>query len=96
MSGGRSVMYETRGKHIPERMMPGIENYIKHGVIPGTFLQAVICNNLKEAFMFADDENFENLAAYAGYFYNEVPSNAWGSNKRMLQWAEDGGLLGGE
>lgn len=87
-------MFSIRGKCIPERMMDGINRYVEYGIIPGDFLQAVIRNNLHDAFSFADDENFENLAAFAGYFHNEVPSNAWGSTKRMLQWAEDGGLLG--
>ena len=77
-------------------MMPGIGRYVKHGVIPGNFLQAIICNDLKNSFMFADDENVENIAAYVGYFYNEVPANAWGSHETMLKWADDGGLLGGE
>ncbi len=90
------AMYEFRGRSIPKRMMPSIDRYIKHGVIPGRFLQAVICNNLHNAFSYADDENLENIAAYVGYFYNEVPCNAWGSNERMLKWAEDGGVLGGE
>ena len=89
-------MYQVRGKYIPERMMPSIERYVKHGQIPGNFLQAVICNDLKNAFMAADDENFENLGAYVGYFYNEVPANCWGSHETMLQWAENGGLMGGE
>ena len=88
--------YTVRGKCIPERMMPGIKRYVEKGIIPGTFLQAVICNNLKEAFMLADDENFKNIAAYVGYFYNEVPADAWGSHEKMMQWSEDEGLLGKE
>lgn len=89
-------MYKYRGYYIPERMMPRIERYVQQGVIPGNFLQAVICNNLKETFAFADDENTKNIAAYVGYFYNEVPSKAWGSHKIMMKWAKDGGLEGGK
>lgn len=90
------MSYTVRGKYIPERMMPGIKRYVEHGVIPGDFLQAIICNNLKEAFRAADDENFENIAAYVGYFYNEVPSNAWGSLAEMIKWSDAGGTLGKE
>jgi len=81
-------MYKVRGKYIPERMMSGIHNYVDHGVIPGDFLQAVICNNLKEAFRRVDDENFENMAAFVGYFYNEVPANCWGSREIMETWSK--------
>ena len=80
--------YTFRGSYIPERMMPGIERYVKYGIIPGSFLQAIICNELKEAFICADDENFVNIAAYVNYFYNNVPRAAWGSRGIMEAWSE--------
>ena len=89
-------MFQFRGKRIPERMMPDIERYVKHGEIPGDFLQAVICNDLQEAVAIADDESLDSLPAYAKYFYNEVPSPAWGSHEKMIAWADNGGLLGWE
>lgn len=81
-------MYQFQKYHIPDRMMGGIERYVEHGVIPGDFLQSVICNNLKDAVGYADDENIDNLPAYIAYFYNAAPANCWGSNKRMLEWAK--------
>jgi len=89
-------MYRIKNKYIPERMMRGIENYVQRGIIPGNFLQAVICNNMQLSFRKADDENFENMAAFAGYFYWEVPVDAWGSYKAMLAWNKRGGLEGGK
>ncbi len=74
--------------YIPERMMPGIDRYVNHKVRPGDFLQAIICNDLKLACLFADDENIKNLPAYVDYFYNEVPANCWGSEMAMLDWLE--------
>ena len=89
-------MYEFRGTHIPDYMMPAVKRYVDHGEIPGHFLQSVICNDLRGTIMYADDENVKNIAAYVGYFHNEVPGNAWGDHKTMLAWADDGGLLGRE
>jgi len=86
--------YFYRDKHIPERMMPSLKRYIENGTIPGDFLQAVICDSLADAFMYADDENIENMIAYMGFFYNEVPSEAWRSKEKMLAWNERGGLAG--
>ena len=78
--------HEFQGFYIPERMMGGIKRYITHGIPPGSFLTAIICNNLTEAVARADDENMQNLPAYANYFYWEVPGNAWGSKEKMDAW----------
>ena len=74
--------------HIPSRMGPGITRYLEHRVQPGSFLSAVICNDLQEAVGWADEENVINLPAYAYYFYNEVDSRAWGSVEAMKRWLE--------
>lgn len=72
--------------YIPSRMMPGLLDYIENGAIPGGFLTAVICNDLKEAVSRADSENLRNLPAFVGYLYNEAPSMCWGSEERMKNW----------
>ena len=71
---------------IPERMRGSITRYIEDRVIPGGFLQAVICNNLSEAVGRADDENIRNLPAYCNFFYNYAPSQCWGSPEKMAKW----------
>ena len=81
-------MYWFQDYYIPERMMGGITRYVEEGVIPGHFLQAVICNDLKEACGRADRENAQNLPAYVAYFYNETPGGCWGSKKKMKEWSE--------
>ena len=79
-------MYQFREFYIPERMMGGIRRYIEHGIPPGDFLTAVICNDLKEAIGRADDENIKNIPAYVAYFYNEAPAPCWGSIELMQSW----------
>ena len=74
--------------YIPDRMMPGIRRYIESGIHPGDFLTAVICNDLHEALGRADEENLKNLPAYGAYFYNEAPSNCYGSRILMKEWIE--------
>jgi len=86
----KSEVYFFRGFYIPDRMMQGIERYVKHYVRPGGFLQAVICNDLKESVGRADDTNMRNLPAYVSYFYNEAPGNCWGSLERMEAWLKKG------
>lgn len=81
-------MYEFNGHRIPSRMMHAIKAYVERGEVPGDFLQAVICNDLKEAVGRADYENLRNLPAFVGYFYNEAPADCWGSRAKMQAWVE--------
>lgn len=80
------MTYKFQGFYIPDRMFGGIERYINDHVCPGDFLTAVIRNDLKEAVGRADEENMRNLPAYVGYFYNEAPSECWGSPEKMETW----------
>ena len=81
-------MYTFQGWHIPDRMMPGLKRWIEHGTLPGDFLQAVLSNNFMEICGRADEENLQNLPAYAGYLYNKAPSDCWGSEEQMRHWIE--------
>ena len=81
-------MYQFNQFYIPERMMGGIKRYIENGIEPGSFLMAVLCNNLCEAVGRADSENMANLPAYVSYFYNEAPSACHGSSEKVKAWLE--------
>jgi len=78
--------YEFHEFYIPARMMDGIEMYLKYGIEPGSFLTAIIQNNLSLAVQCADSENLRNIPAYVAYFYNEVPLGCWGSPTKMEDW----------
>ena len=78
--------YTFREFHISPHMMGGIHRYIEQGIPPGSFLCAIIDNNLKEAVARADDENIRNLPAYVAYFYNEAPGLCWGSPEKVKKW----------
>ena len=78
--------YEFRGYVIRPDMMEAVRRYVDHGIEPGDFLSAVICNDLKAAVAHADDGNMANLPAFVGYFYNEAPQGCWGSNAKMVAY----------
>jgi hypothetical protein len=73
-------------KSIPAHMMIAINDYINHGLEPGSFLTAVICNDLRGVVGQADAENILLLREYVSYFYNEAPCDCWGSRIRMDKW----------
>ena len=80
--------YQFGEFHISPRMMSGIQRYIEQGIPPGSFLCAIIDNNLKEAVGRADNENLRNLPAFVAYFYNEAPGPCWGSFEKRQAWME--------
>ena len=73
---------------IPEHCRDSMKRYIEHGVIPGGFLQAVICNDLVGAFGKADQTNRHRLYDYCDFLYNYMPDPAWGSKEKMIAWSK--------
>ena len=80
------MTYRFNQFHIPDYMMDGIKRYVEHGINPGSFMTAVLENDLHEAASRADDENINNLPAYVAYLYNEVPTSCWGSPEKVAAW----------
>lgn len=82
---------------IPERMHGGIRRFLHDGVLPGSFLRAVLENDLVGATGQADDENRELLWDYALMLYNAFPARSvgcWGSREAVDDWCALGGLNG--
>ena len=76
---------------LPEHCRNGMRMYIEQGIIPGSFLKAVICNDFVKSFQYADDTNVKRLHDYAKFLYWEAPAGSWGSEKRMYNWAKNKG-----
>lgn len=79
-------MYKFRQFYIPDRMMDGLIRYIELHCPVGSFLTAVLENNLNEACYRADDENISNLPAYVAYLYNAASSQCYGSHEKVTAW----------
>ena len=77
-----------RGKGIPEHMHYGLAEYLVAGVPQGSFLMAVLKNDLKEAVARADLKNVDHLPEFVGFLYSHAPGNCWGSPGAVLQWIE--------
>lgn len=79
--------YNFWGVTIPDHMAAALEAWISKGELPGQFLQALLCNDLKETISRGDAENVASLKAYIGYLYNEAPGACWGSPEKVQAWA---------
>lgn len=74
---------------IPKHMHGGVIRYVVYGIEPGHFLDALMSNDLKEAFGRADEENIAAMHAWIKWFYNEAPGTCWGSPERVDQWLKE-------
>ncbi len=83
-------------KTLPEHMRGAMQRYIERGIPPGSFLEAVLCNDLMGAHGKADEENRAALHDYAVYLYSFAPSGCHGSPSKVSDWIRGGGLTGRE
>jgi hypothetical protein len=72
--------------NIPLHMHGGIIRYCEDKIPPGSFLTAVINNDLREACARADDINRHALFKYIQWFYNYAPSESWGFEGAVEKW----------
>lgn len=68
--------------------LDAIDLYVKQGIPTGSFLAAVLCNDLMEAMGRADMGNRSSLFEICTYIYNETPSSCHGSPQRVREWLE--------
>lgn len=79
---------------IPSHCEPSMRAYLELGRPVGSFLQAVIANDLMDAAFRADDENAASLRDYALLLRNVFPDAAYGSRHAYTAWVGQKGLSG--
>jgi hypothetical protein len=76
------------GYRVPEHTQDALRNYVEHGLEPGSFLTAVLTNDLFGALGRADYMNKVYLEEICRWIYNEIPADAWGSREAVDLWIE--------
>lgn len=74
---------------IPQHTKQTIDDYVNHKYEPGSFVYAVLSNNLIEAFNRADDINLQYMKDIVSYVYNKIPQECWGSPKIVENWLKN-------
>lgn len=69
-----------------EDMYGSLERYLNHGIKPGSFLMAVLQNDLAGACGRADNCNIRNIPNIVGYIYNHLPGSSWGSAEKVQDY----------
>lgn len=84
---------EARCARLPEYTRDALIDYLRYGLPPGSFLTAVLSNDLYEAVKRADDDNRRALADFVIILANYVPIDAWGSPDDVQAWIERGATV---
>ncbi len=71
---------------IPPYTRASLDRYAHDRVPTGSFLHAVLTNDLFEAIARADDNNAHCLYDICSYIYNELPSDCHGSVEKVKAW----------
>lgn len=73
---------------LPEHIRKGMQNYVEHGIKPGSFLTAVIQNDFYLAATKADWINLRALPDIARFMLDQMPDKAWGSRTIMHNYIQ--------
>lgn len=63
-----------------------LERYAKYRIPTGSFLHAVLSNDLMRAIMHADGDNWHDIAEICIYVHNHLPIECYGSPKAVKEW----------
>ena len=79
---------EALDRLIPESLHIGVVSWVVFGILPGSFLQAVIKDNLSDAVFKADAINLLRIRDFVTFFHNYAPGPCFGK----MAWKEWKGL----
>lgn len=78
---------------LPEHMQEGMRLYIEKGIPPGSFLTAVLENDLVASFGQADYINQSRLLDFAVFLMQQAPQECWGDTDTVNRWLEGQGMM---
>jgi len=71
---------------IPRDIQASLERYAANHVPTGSFLAAVLSNDLFDAVGRADDNNIVALPNIVKWIWSNLPRNCWGDRERVREW----------
>lgn len=73
---------------LPAGLRAGFRTYVERGVPPGSFICAVLKNDLAGATMRADPSNLAAMPSILRWLRWNVPGACWGSTERFSEWCD--------
>lgn len=74
--------------NLPGHMVDSVYRYVEQKIPPGSFMRAVLANELVLASIRADPYNKEAIHSWAEFIHNELPAGCWGSRRVVSDWLE--------
>lgn len=75
---------------VPEHTQGSLERYFLYGLEPGSFLRAVLSNDLVSAVSRADPQNKAALADIVNWIAENAPDGSWGHSDYYTEWINKG------
>jgi hypothetical protein len=72
--------------NVPVHNAGGLHNYFANHIEPGSFLYAIITNDLRAACALADETNRHHIYDVVHLLVNEAESGTWGSLYNVNDW----------
>ncbi len=90
------LLQKAGARGVPEHLVDGLAGYIAEGYPVGSYLEALLSNDLRGVFTRGDDEALAGLHSTMMFLYNDCPSVCWGAPSKVQAWFERGGARGRE
>lgn len=79
----RSALRDSR---LPGYLHGGLARWVEEGILPGSFLQSVLCNDLRLTVRRADDIIVSRIFEVVRFLEAHAPEACWGSPERVKNW----------
>lgn len=80
------VLASLRKSEVPEQLHDGLARYLAAGILPGSFLLAVLSNDSASAIRRADDICRAGYGELVLWLTRYAPLEAWGSDENVTAW----------
>jgi hypothetical protein len=85
--GSKNILtFDGKASDAPTSILASIDKYVRHRIAPGSFITAVLSNDLSGAFRTGDDDSLRGLRDIMRYIYLEIPSGCHGSKSKVEKW----------
>ena len=73
---------------LPDRFRCSIQRWLEHAISPGSFLMAVLENDLRGAMANADNMSIKQLPGIVCWLHGYAPMGSWGSRETVSRWLD--------
>lgn len=80
------LLEKMEQRNVPEHLRGALARWYEEALPPGSFLMAVLSNNLMESFKRSDTNGLKSLDSLVDFLFHHFPMDAWGSRENVDTW----------